>query len=247
VRDGRPDQITRTSAPVLYIDLQEKLNAMKKFFRARVLIWPLLLVAALFIGGIVAAFASGAMNAVAFSSIFGGNTVKENTEVVKFVVPEQQVVLASAHIEGIQKEGTDGKIFGLAIPASSRVTYLLYKFDAKLGIEGSEVKIDPVEGKKNAYRVSIPKFIFIGNSKPEFEDPIKSNDVLGWLAEEANQSKMTNSILGDRNAEKYVKNSNDVLTAQAKVFYTSIIQSVSPGAKIEFVFADGTDTSGDGK
>lgn len=225
----------------------KRANPIVRFFRTRVLLWPLLLVVMLFSGGIVAAFTSGALNAVAFSSIFGGNTVKESTEVVKFVVPEQQVVLASAHIEGIQKEDTDGKIFGLAIPASSRVTYLLYKFDAKLGIEGSEVEIEPIAGEENAFRVSIPKFIFIGSSKPDFEDPIRSNDVLGWLAEEANQSKMTNSILSERNAEKYVKNSNDVLTAQAKVFYTSIIQSVSPGAKIEFRFADGTETTGDSK
>src|SRR5690606_30602702 len=132
---------------------------MRKFFRARVLLWPLLLAVALFIGGTTAAFAGGALNAIAFSSIFGGDTVRESTEVVKFVVPEDQVVLASAHIEGLQKEGTDGKIFGISIPGSNRATYVQYKFDAKLGIEGSEVKITPASGEKSAYQVAIPEFI----------------------------------------------------------------------------------------
>lgn len=220
---------------------------MKKFFGKRVLLWPLILMTALFVGGVVAAFTSGALNAVALASVFGGDTVKESREVVKFVVPEQQVVLASAHIEGLEREGTDGKILGLSIPSSSRTTYLAYKFDAKLGIEGSEVTIAPVKGKENAYLVSIPEFIFIGNSEPAFDDPIKSNDVLGWLAEEANQSKMTNNILSARNTAEYVQNSKEVLTSQAKFFYTSIIKSVSPDAEVEFVFAGDAQKSGDNK
>lgn len=218
---------------------------MKKFFRARVLVWPLLLATVLAVGGATAAFASGAMNAVAFSSMFGGNTVRESTEVVAFVVPEQQVVLASAYIQGLEKETTDGKFFGLSIPESERATYIAYKFDAKLGIEGSDVEIVPIAGKENAYRVSIPEFIFIGHSKPRFDDAIESNAMLGWLAQEANQTKMTNDILSDRNTAEYVENSKQMLTDQAKIFYTSIVRSVSPNAEIEFVFdgqaADATD------
>lgn len=217
---------------------------MKRFLRKRVLLWPLLLTTALIAGGLIAAFSSGVLNALALSSLVGGNTVRESTEVVTFVVPEQQVVLASAHIEGLERESTDGSILGIPVPASARTTYIAYKFDAKLGIEGSDVSITPVSGEETSYRVSIPSFIFIGNSKPEFDDPIESNEVLGWLAQEANQTDMTNRILSERNTAEYVKSSQEMLVAQAKVFYTSIIRSVAPDAEIEFVFADDTTAGG---
>lgn len=219
-------------------------NPIARFFAFRVRLWPLLMAFVLIAGGLVAAFTSGALSVLALPTLFGGNAVRESAEVVRFVVPEQQVVLASAHIEGLESESTGGSILGIPLPASARKTYIAYKFDAKLGVEGSEVKIDAIEGEENAYRVSIPSFIFIGNSKPEFDAPIESNEVLGWLAEEANQTEMTNRILSERNASKYVENSKEMLTTQAKFFYTSIIQSVSPDAEIEFVFADGIE-SGD--
>lgn len=219
-------------------------NPIARFFALRVRLWPLMTAVVLLVGGFVAAFASGALNVLALPTLFGGSTLRESTEVVRFVVPEQQVVLASAHIEGLERESTDGNILGIPVPASARKTYIAYKFDAKLGIEGSEVKINPIEGEENTYRVSIPAFIFIGNSKPEFDSPIESNEVLGWLAEEANQTEMTNRILSERNAAKYVENSKEMLTTQAKFFYTSIIRSVSPDAEIKFIFADGTE-SGD--
>jgi hypothetical protein len=219
-------------------------NPITRFFAFRVRLWPLLLAAVLIAGGLVGAFTSGALNALALPTLFGGNTVRESSEVVRFVVPEQQVVLASVHIEGFEKEGTDGNILGVPVPASGRNTYIAYKFNAKLGFEGSDVKIDPIEGKENTYRVSIPQFIVIGNNKIKFEAPIESNEVLGWLADKANQTEMTNRILSERNAAKYIENSKEVLTAQARLFYTSIIRSVSPDAEIEFVFADGIE-SGD--
>lgn len=53
----------------------------------------------------------------------------------------------------------------------------------------------------------------------------------------------TNSF-AQRNSAKCVGHSKEMLRTQAKLFYTSIVRSISPDAETEFVFADGIE-SGD--
>src|SRR5690606_33569314 len=79
-------------------------NPIVRFFAFRVRLWPLLLAVVLIAGALATAFTSGALNALALPTLLGGNTVRESSEVVRFVVPEQQVVLASAHIQGLESE-----------------------------------------------------------------------------------------------------------------------------------------------
>ena len=47
---------------------------------------------------------------------------------------------------------------------------------------------------------------------------------------------MINEILSDKARSEYVEKNRDILEEQAKSFYTSIVQSVSPDTKLNFIF-----------
>ena len=205
------------------------------FFKARVLVWPLLLVTALIFAGTGAAFAFGVLNSLALGSLFSSSSYERDSQVIRFVTPQQEVALLSLHIQGIDKDVSNGKILGVVVPASEKTTLIQYEFDAKLGIDGSQVKIEPTGS--GSFRVTIPKFIGIGFDDPVFEDPIESNNTLSWLAPSAVQTRMINNILSDENKQKYITQNEAALREQAKVFYRGIIASIDPEITIDFEFA----------
>lgn len=211
-------------------------KAIANFFKVRVPLWPVLLIIVLLGAGSGAAFASGALNALALSSIFTSSSHERDSQVIQSVTRVQEVALLSLHIEGISKHESNGEIFGVAVPASEKTTLIQYKFDAKLGIDGSQVTIEP-NGPKS-FRVTIPQFIGIGFDKPAFEAPLESSDALGWLAAPAVQTSMVNNILSDENKQKYISQNEAALKEQAKAFYSGLIASVDPEITVDFAFAE---------
>ncbi|MEE9095372.1 hypothetical protein [Pseudarthrobacter phenanthrenivorans] len=124
----------------------------------------------------------------------------------------------------------------MAIPASEKTTLIQYKFNAKLGVDGSQVKIEPTGSR--SFRVTIPQFVGIGFNSPVFEDALESNNALGWLTPPAVQTRMINSILSDENKQEYIAQNEDALKEQAKVFYSGIVASVDPEVTLDFVFSE---------
>ena len=205
------------------------------FFKARVLLWPLLLITVLVVTGTGAAFAFGGLNALALSSLFTSSSNERDSQVVQSVTRVQEVALLSLHIEGVDRNESNGEIFGVAVPASEKTTLIQYKFDAKLGIDGSQVKIEPTGPE--SFRVTVPQFIGIGFDRPVFEDPLENSGALSWLAPPAVQTRMINNILSDENKQKYITQNEAALKEQAKVFYSGIIASIDPEITIDFEFA----------
>lgn len=206
-----------------------------KFFKARVLLWPALLLLVLLGGGAVAAFASGGLNALALKSLFSSSSSERDSQVVQAVTRVQEVALLSLHIEGIDRYESNSEVFGVAIPATEKTTLLQYKFDAKLGVDGSRVKIESTGPK--SFRVTMPKFTAIGFDNPHFEDPLESGNPLSWLSEPAAQTRMVNKILSDENKQMYISQNEEALKDQAKVFYRGIIAGVAPEVTLDFEFA----------
>ncbi|MBT2554488.1 hypothetical protein [Arthrobacter sp. ISL-5] len=206
------------------------------FFKARVLLWPVLLLIVLLVGGAAAAFASGGLNALALKALFSSSSLERDSQVVQAVTRVQEVALLSLHIEGVTRHESNGEILGVAIPASEKTTLIQYKFDAKLGVDGSQVKIEPTGPK--SFRVAIPQFIGIGFDDPVFEDPLESSNPLSWLTPPAVQTRMINNILSDENKQKYITQNAAALKEQAKVFYSEIIASVDPEITVDFEFAE---------
>ena len=205
------------------------------FFKARVLLWPLLLVTVLVLAGMGAAFAFGGLNAVALSSLFTSSSSERDSQVVQSVTRVKEVALLSLHIEGVARHKRNGEILGVAVPTSEKTTLLQYKFDAKLGIDGSQVKIEPTGPE--SFRVTIPEFIGIGFDEPVFEDALESNNALSWLTPPAVQTRMVNNILSDKNKQKYIAQNEAALKEQAQAFYSGIIAGVDPELTVDFSFA----------
>lgn len=215
-----------------------------KFFRAKVRLWPLIVVPVVLAAGVIAASLSGVFKPVSFfAALFsddGGST--HTSETVERVLPQQEIILASAHIEGIERVSNDGRmaIFpGWKLDGNERTTFVQYEFDAKLGIDGSAVTITP-DGD-GGYAVVIPEFRYLGNDEPHFEDPIEGGGPLTWLTEGNDTADIENDILSGRNADEYVSQSEEVLRVQAEAFYTSIIRAVAPRVAVAFTFADSED------
>ena len=204
------------------------------FFRAKVRLWPLIVVPGVLVGAAAAAVMSGVVNPSLFAGAFGG--VSTNTsEVIKYQLPQQEVALTSLRIEGLERANADGKLFGVSVDAGDRTKYIEYGFNAKLGVDGSQVEI--VADGENAYTVAIPSFIFIGHSDEHFEDPIEENGMLSWLTPQISETGMVNKILSTERKDKWVASSLQLLKDQSEVFYGTIIKSVDPDAEITFEFA----------
>lgn len=205
------------------------------FFTARVLLWPVLTTIALVVAGAVAIVAVFGINGVTLGSLFTNESSDRDSQVIQSVTRQQEVALLSLHIEGIARQESNGEIFGVPVPASERVTLIQYRFDAKLGIDGSRVEIR--SAGPESFLVTIPEFIGIGFDDPVFEDPIESNNALSWLAPPAVETRIVNNILSDENKQRYIAENQDALEEQARVFYSGIIASVDPEVSLEFEFA----------
>ncbi|MHA7291502.1 hypothetical protein ACX80V_17940 [Arthrobacter sp. MDT3-24] len=205
------------------------------FFKARVLLWPFLLLIVLVVAGTGTAFASGGLNALALGSLFSSSSNERDSQVVQAVTRVQEVALLSLHIEGVARNESNGEIFGVAVPASEKTTLIQYKFDAKLGIDGSRVKIERTGPE--SFRLTVPQFIGIGFDDPEFEDALESNNALSWMTPPAVQTRMMNNILSDDNKQQYITQNEAALKEQAKAFYSGIIASVDSQITIDFEFA----------
>ena len=122
----------------------------------------------------------------------------------------------------------------LRLGGSERAQFIQYTFDAKLGFEGKDVVIK--EAGDNTFDVAIPEFKFIGYDHPESRVVVDQNGALSFGTQQIDTLDMVNNILTDKAKKEYVDSNRDILEEQAKSFYTSIVQSVSPDTKLNFIF-----------
>jgi len=182
-----------------------------------------------------ALLALGATRAFPSFSLFDTESETRDTQIINSITRTEQVALLSLGIQGISEKNQRGTFpFGIDVPGSERASFVQYGFNAKLGIEGKDVKI--VQTGKTAFLVSIPKFIFIGHDNESFKLVAENNDVLSWVAPKIDTFEMINKILNNDTQKKYIDSNEEILKDQAKVFYTSIITSIDPTIAIRFEF-----------
>lgn len=157
-----------------------------------------------------------------------------SSQVIAAVIREEQVALLSLSIQGIEREDSNGKLFGMDLPWSERVSFVQYSFTAKLGIAGRGVGIG--ETDPNHYLVTVPEFIFIGHSGILFQSAIENNGVLSWTTPEHDEIQMVNRILDDEAQQRYIVDNEEILRDQAQIFYARIIASIDPDAVVEFEY-----------
>lgn len=160
-----------------------------------------------------------------------------NTQVIESVTKEQEVVLLSLGIQGIAERSGRSSFLGFDVPGSERAAFMQYTFNAKVGLNGEDVRI--VETGEGAYRVTIPTFIFIGHDDVTFRLVAEDNGVLSFVTPEVDTVEMVNSILDDEAQDKYVDSNLDTLKEQAETFYGGIIHGIDPEAKVVYDFVGG--------
>lgn len=197
-----------------------------KFGRGAVFLAALTLIAGLVVGGL---FGPGGVG-----GIFGTEKESLNTQVVRSLSLDEQVVLMSLGIQGIATESIESTILGVRVPGSGRTQYLQYAFDAKLGIEGDEVSITQTGDK--AFTVTIPDFIFIGHNNEEFKIAVEDNGVLSFVTPEVDTVALIQRVLSDDARDEHVESNREVLEQQATNFYTGIIKGIDHEIDVDVKF-----------
>lgn len=175
----------------------------------------------------------GAKN-LGWLSPIGITSESSDSQVVRAIERTQEVSLLSLGIQGIKQENRSAKVFGKTVPGTGEKVFLQYNFDAKLGIDGADVKV--TKTGEHAYTVSVPEFIFIGYAEPTFTVAVEDGSVLSWVTPDINKVDMINEILNDDARKKYVASNQDLLKDQTKVFYDSLIKSIDPTVETTFEF-----------
>lgn len=169
-----------------------------------------------------------------------GATTDKNTQIVNAITRTQEVSLVRLGIEGIRERKTeDGQFFFLSIP-NSRAAFLRYSFDAKLGIDTKDVKID--EQPDGSFVITIPSFIVIGLDNQNVEVAAEASDVLSWTTPEIDKVAMVNDVFGDDLQDEYLAKNDELLRDQARTFYTNIITAIDPDVTLKFEFASAAPT-----
>ena len=167
---------------------------------------------------------------------FGTQSESSNTQIVKSVTREEQVVLLSLGIQGIATKNSNATFMGVQVPGTDRATFLQYSFNAKIGLDGKDVRITQTGDKE--YVVAIPRFIFIGHSNEEFKVAAEGNGVLSWATPQIDTVEMINSILNDEAQAQYITSNKELLKDQATAFYTGIIAAVDPTVTVSVEFSE---------
>lgn len=168
--------------------------------------------------------------------LFGTHSESRNTEVIQSITREEQVVLLSLGIEGIEQKDQTGTSWFNDLPFTGRSKIIQYGFKAKLGIEGKDVAIK--ETGTGTYLVSIPKFIFIGHDNVSFKSAFEKNGALSFVTEEIDELDMANTILNSDAQKEYISQNESILKDQAESFYEEIITSIDPTVVVKFEFKD---------
>lgn len=202
------------------------------FFSKRVLLWPIVLIIIV----LVAVGALAMLPAGLGIFAFGAQSESRDTQIINSVKRQEQVVLLSLGIQGIKEEKQSAKRFlGMEIPGSERAKFIQYAFNAKLGIDGKDVRI--VQTGEGKYLVSIPEFIFIGHDDESFKLATEDNGALSWMTPKIDAVEMINDILNDDAEDQYIDSNEAILRDQAMSFYKGIITSVDPTVDVEFEFS----------
>lgn len=173
---------------------------------------------------------------VAGISPISGWSTSSDSRIVQSIETKQDIALLNVSVQGLKKVENGASFLKTRIPGSSQTFYLPYRYTANLGIDGEQVAIKKSGDK--SYTISVPEFKVLGNSSPSFEKPVENGDLLSFLAENADQSKLTTEILSDESLSVHISENKELLRKQCETFYSNIIHAIDPEITLTFEYAD---------
>lgn len=168
-------------------------------------------------------------------SPIGIESNSKDSQVIQAIERTQEVSLMSLGIQGILQKEQNTTVFGQSIPGTGEKVLIVYKFKAKLGVDGEQVEV--AEDGTDKYTVTVPEFTFIGTQEPTFEVPVEDGGLLRFVTPDIDQLELVNEILSDDGKQEYIDSNLDLLQDQTKVFYDGLIKSVVPEAEVTYEFA----------
>lgn len=174
---------------------------------------------------------------------FLGATEARDTQVIRSIKGEEQVILVTAGMTDVKDERGDGLKLGVGdvqlftLPGTTRSMLVRYEYDAKFGIEGKDVEI--TQTGEDSYLISIPEFIYLGYDNPDLSVADEKNGLLSWTTPEIDVAEVFEQVLSDQAVDQHLEGFRPVLEEQARSFYTRIVAAIDPEITLEFVFADG--------
>lgn len=189
-------------------------------------------IGAVVVGAAIVAVLYGAVPGI--PAVLSSSSKSTDTQVIHAMKQTKEVSLLRLGITGIKSKENKSHFFNMEIPGTERAQFIQYSFDAKLGFDGKDVVIEPASD--NTYDITIPEFKFIGYDHPEYRTVVDQNGALSFGTPQIDTANMINEILSDKARSEYVEKNRDILEDQAESFYTSIVRSVSPDAKLNFIF-----------
>jgi hypothetical protein len=115
----------------------------------------------------------------------------------------------------------------------ARTALLRYHFDAKLGIEGADVRIE----QRGCPRRDDSSFIFIGHDDVSFKLAAVDGGLLSWTTPEIDNFETINRMLDDEARQENIDTNQDRLRA-ARNSFTGVIVSIEPTLDVAFEFSD---------
>ncbi|HHW83109.1 MAG TPA: hypothetical protein GX743_04735 [Actinomycetales bacterium] len=185
--------------------------------------------------GLVAGGVVGLSGALQGLNPFGTVEESSSSRVIEAIEREEEVVLLSLGIQGLEQENVASTLFGNRVPGTGRAVFLQYTYRAKLGIDGADVQIE--ELGPNAYVITIPEFLFIGYDDVSFSTVLEENGLISWVTPEIDTADFITRILDQEAMAAHVESNRDILEDQARLFYTAILKAVDEEIVVKFDFA----------
>lgn len=188
---------------------------------------------------ILAVIAAAAVGGITVGKFFGAQESRD-TQVIRSIKGEEQVILLTAGMTDVKEEKADGLRLAIGdlqlftLPGTERSLLVRYEYDAKFGIEGQDVDIQSTGS--NSYLVTIPKFIYLGYANPDLSVAGEKNGALSWTTPEIDKSAVFEQILTDQVMKEHIDGFRPVLQEQSETFYTRIVNAIDPSIQLQFEF-----------
>ena len=206
---------------------------IKKVLGAKIYVWIVVAILAIFF------VVAKTYNIIGYFQ--GKNTSNEKTQVYTRITHLEQVNQSVFLNVGIQKVETiekDKKIPGtnISIPLSVKKAIIIINYTAKFGIKEG-VKVRKIA--EHEYELTIPKYQVLGielskSSKEQYKILAPSGELLSGATENIGTGEDVVKALSNKEQEVYLKEYKNLITESAEDYYTNIVTSIDPEAKVTF-------------
>lgn len=203
---------------------------IKKVLGAKIYVWIVVAILAIFF------VVAKTYNIIGF--LQGKNASDERSQIYTQITrleKANELVFLNVGIQKVETIEKDKKIPGtnIKIPLSVKKAIIIFNYTAKLGIKKA-IKIEKIA--EHEYELTIPKYEVIGinKSKEQYKLYSTSGELLSGATENIDTAEYYAKATSDKEQEVYLEQYKELITQSAEDYYTNIVTSIDPEAKVTF-------------